>query len=143
VIVAQRMKNLGEDDQQCASGDHTVYVTVVDAQDRPLDGIVVHGVWTGQDLTTGEKGPGKTELPLYDSGEQFVVTGDTSGRSYTSQTTRSLRTDWPTAEDMWNGGYCTCKPHASFEACKADLDNHSYLFAKGHYSYVVVFKRSW
>jgi hypothetical protein len=143
VVIEQRMKSVGEDDQHCDRGDHTIYITVIDANGTPLDGIVVHGVYTGYDKVTGEKGPGRTELPLYHSGEDFIITRDMAGNLYTSQQTRPLRTDWPTAEDLWNGGYCACKPFASFEECAAALDSHSYLFAYGHYSYVVVFQRTW
>jgi hypothetical protein len=143
VVIEQRMKSVGEDSQGCDWGDHTIYLTVVDANGAPLNGVVVHGVWTGSDLITGEKGDGRTELPLYNSGEEFLITGDTSGRTYTSQTTRSLHTDWPTAQDLWDCRYCACKPFSSFEECQNARDNQTYLFAKGHYSYVVVFKRSW
>ena len=143
VVIEQRMKRVGEDAQHCDSGDHTIYLTVVDANGNPLNGIVVHGVWTNIDLVTGEKGDGKTEVPLYNSGEEFVITGDTSGATFSSQTTRTLRTDWPTAQDLWDCGYCDCKPFPNFEECQLARDNHTYLFAKGHYSYNVVFKRSW
>ena len=137
------MKRVGEDAQHCDSGDHTIYITVVDANGNPLNGVVVHGVWTGADLITGEKGDGKTELPLWNSGEEFLITGDTSGRTYSSQTTRSLNVDWPTAQDLWDCGYCASKPFPNFEECQYARDNKTYLFAKGHYSYVVVFKRTW
>jgi hypothetical protein len=143
VVIEQRMKRVGEDAQACAAGDHTVYLNVVDANGQPLNGVVVHGVWTGSDLITGEKGDGKTELPLWNSGEEFLITGDTSGRTYTSQKTRSLNVDWPTAQDLWDCGYCACKPFPTFEECQYARDNQTYLFAKGHYSYVVVFRRSW
>ena len=115
----------------------------MDANGNPLNGIVVHGVWTGMDLVTGEKGDGKTELPLWGNGEEFFITGDTSGTTYSSQRTRSLDVDWPTAQDLWDCGYCDCKPFPNFEECQYARDNKTYLFAHGHYSYVVVFKRSW
>ena len=143
VVIEQRMKSVGEDTQFCDGGDHTVYITVVDANGNPINGVVVHGVWTGADLITGEKGDGRTEIPLYNAGEEFLITSDTSGATFSSQTTRPLHTDWPTAQDLWDCGYCACKPFATFEECQLARDNHSYLFAKGHYSYNVVFKRSW
>ncbi|MFN2245393.1 MAG: hypothetical protein ACK2U2_24100 [Anaerolineae bacterium] len=143
VVIEQRMKSVGEDSQGCDWGDHTIYISVVDANGNPLNGVVVHAVWTGNDLISGEKGDGRTELPLWGGGEEFFVAGDTSGRTYTSQRTRSLDVDWPTAQDLWDCQYCACKPFPNFEECQYARDNKTYLFAHGHYSYVVVFKRSW
>jgi hypothetical protein len=54
-----------------------------------------------------------------------------------------MSADWPAFDMMKAGGYCQCKPHPDDASCQSELTNKTYLFAVGHYSYIVVFQRAW
>jgi len=125
-------------------------VQVIDINGNPLDGIVVHGVWTQQDYVTqeelwwagapyGDRFHGRTNIPLWKAGEQVFVKGDVTGRSYTSEMSRVLdtRTANIPIEDLIAGGYCF-----SPEDCRQKLEANP-LLCEGHYSYLVIFQRQW
>jgi hypothetical protein len=131
-IVEQRIlspeENKGGTD---FGGDHLIFVTVIDANGVPLDGIVVREVnVTNDELITGNKGPGKTEFLMGGGGVfAFAVVGEKDGRAYTSETTHPLSLVTPVLDDLVVAGYCpdvgTCQ-------------NHPW-----HWSYNVVFQRTW
>ena len=120
-----------------------LFIKVADINGDPLDDIIVRvdDPAGGQtELVTGEKGPGKTEFPMY--GMYVVrVLGDGS-RDYTSEVTRWLDSGQPTIEDLWNCGYCK---HAekTYEECAELRDLGKGYLCFGHYSYDVVFQRQW
>jgi hypothetical protein len=72
------------------TGGHYLWITVIDIDGQPLDGIVVKVINGGETLlTTGEdKDPGETDFAMYIGGYQLEVIGDTDGRTYTSERTR-------------------------------------------------------
>jgi len=117
---------------------HNIFVRVVDPGGAPLDGLVIHGVWTNLDRLSGSKGPGRAEFDLYLAGEQVLVTHDAGGRSYTSETTRVLDTREANipVEDLIAGGYCSDPADCQDKIRRNRLCN-------GHYSYEVVFQRTW
>ncbi len=136
VIVEERLLTVAENGG--CMGNHSIFITVLDGAGNPLDGVVVHGVWTGVDLVSGEKGPGKCEFTLWKGGEQAQITGDTSGRQYSSPVSRSMSSndqDIPNA-DLIAAGYCT-----SDADCNARKENNELCL--GHYSWNLVFKRTW
>jgi hypothetical protein len=112
-------------------GDHLIFITVIDANGVPLDGIVVREVNTTNDeLISGNKGPGKTEFLMGGGGVfAFAVVGEKDGQTYTSETTHPLSLVSPVLDDLVAAGYCpdvgTCQ-------------NHPW-----HWSYNVVFQRTW
>jgi len=112
-------------------GDHLIFVTVMDASGAPLDGIVLREVkTTGDELISGEKGPGKAEFLMGGGGEfVFAVVGDKGGQVYTSETTHQLSLTNPVLDDLVAAGYCpdvgTCQDHP------------------WHWSYVITFQRTW
>ncbi|RLC74675.1 MAG: hypothetical protein DRI61_16230 [Chloroflexi bacterium] len=76
------------------------------------------------------------------TGQQVKIIGDVNGRTYTSETSRVFYSAWPTIDDLWEGGYCACLGF-DYETCKWHLENFKHPFARGHYSYIVKFKRTW
>jgi len=111
--------------------DHLIFITVIDANGAPLDGIILREIGTtGDKLITGEKGPGKAEFLMGGGGAfVFTVVGDKDGRAYTSESTHQLSLVNPVLDDLVVAGYCpdvgTCQ-------------NHPW-----HWSYVVTFQRTW
>jgi hypothetical protein len=112
-------------------GDHLIFITVMDANGAPLDGIVLREIGvTDDELITGEKGPGKAEFLMQGGGAfAFTVMGEKDGPAYTSETTHQLSLENPVLDDLVAAGYCpdvgTCQ-------------NHPW-----HWSYVVTFQRTW
>jgi hypothetical protein len=116
------------------SGFHNIYFTVIDAAGQTLDQIVLESPDSqplGQAIS-GTKGPGKAEFTMIYSDYYFRVTGDTSGRTYTSEVTHRLSMIpgnywWP---DAIAAGIC-----ASEADCIA--------FGPMHFSYNITFQRTW
>jgi hypothetical protein len=112
-------------------GDHLIFITVIDANGVPLDGIVLRELnVTGDELISGDKGPGKAEFLMQGGGSfAFTVVGEKDGQAYTSETTHQLSLTTPVLDDLVAAGYCpdvvTCQ-------------NHPW-----HWSYVVTFQRTW
>jgi hypothetical protein len=136
VVKTQRM--LSKTENGGCVGNHHIFITVVDKNGSPLDGVVLHGLWTKEDHVSGEKGPGRAEIILYKSGEQVQVVRDVSGRTYTSETTRNLdtREDQIPIPDLISGGYCNDEADCQDKVAHNAMCNY-------HHSYEVVFQRTW
>jgi hypothetical protein len=119
-----------------ATGGHYLWITVIDINRQPLDGIVVKVINGGEALlTTGEdKDLGKTDFAMYIGGYQLEVIGDTDGRTYTSERTRVLSNDGPPVSDLIASGVCSTEEECLQKRAKNQL-------CRGHYSYEVVFQR--
>jgi hypothetical protein len=132
-----------EENQGCR-GMHHIFIQVVDINGVPLDGVVlrVDGP-AGQrvELVTGEKGPGKAEVPLHNAAYIVQVSRD-GGQDYTSEVTRWLSSVQPTLEDLWNCGYCE-HDERTYEECAVERELGIGHLCSGHYSYEVVFQRQW
>jgi hypothetical protein len=131
-----------EENQGCR-GMHEIFVKVVDINSTPLDGITVgiddpSGGRT--ELVTGEKGPGKSEFPMY--GMYVVRVLRDAGRDYTSEVTRWLDSGQPTVDDLWNGGYCQADER-TYDECAEMRELGRGFLCYGHYSYEVVLQRQW
>ena len=144
-IVEQRMlsniENEGSFDGNSlhCGGGHTIYVRVLDAASNPLNGIVVKGIYFGDLPVTGTKGAGGTSEDLYKGGgDELIIDRDTSGRTYSSERTRPLvnRTRDIPFSDFIAGGYC--RDDAD---CQQKVNNNQ--LCEGHYSYNVIFQRTW
>ncbi len=144
VVRSLRLRPVGQDAQRCDGGDHNIFVTVVDAAGNPLDGVRVREVFTGQINVTGSqgKGVGRSQYDIYRGGGGQLDIVDEAGNRI-SELTRGMSDDWPEFDLMRDAGYCNCKPHPDDASCEADLRNHTYLFAVGHYVFEVVFQRTW
>lgn len=123
-----------EDGSLTASGLHNIYFTVVDAGGAPIDGIILKDTnnQPGEEVTTGNKGSGKTEFTMWAADYRFKVIGNVSGRTFTSDTTHVLSVLQGHAvwDDLIRGGICSDPA-----ACEA--------LGSIHYSYNVTFQRTW
>jgi len=116
-----------------ASGLHNIYFTVVDAGGAPIDGIILKDAnnQPGEEVTTGNKGPGKTEFTMWAADYRFKVIGNVGGNAFTSETTHVLSVLLGHAvwDDLIRGGICSDPA-----ACEA--------MGSIHYSYNVTFQRT-
>ena len=116
------------------TGMHNIYFTVVAANGAPLDGIILKDVNNspGEQVITGNKGPGKTEFTMWAADYRFQVAGNTGGQTFTSETTHVLSVLQGHAvwDDLIRGGIC-----ADQAACQA--------LGPIHYSYNVTFQRTY
>jgi hypothetical protein len=122
-----------EDGSLTASGLHNIYFTVIDANGTPLDGIVLKEVnnQPGQEVITGDKGPGQTEFTMWAADYRFKVERDASGAPVSSETTHVLSVLFKHAvwDDLIRGGIC-----GDPASCEA--------LGPIHYSYNVTFQRT-
>ncbi len=145
VVKSLRLRPIGHDIQGCDWGGHSIFVTVIDRAGNPLDGVRVHEVFTGVIHVTGSqgKGSGLAEYDIYaggGGGGQLDIVDEAGNRI--GELSRGMSAGWPDIDLMWDAGYCSCKPHADRASCEADLLNHTYSFAWGHYVYEVIFQRT-
>jgi hypothetical protein len=135
VVASVRMLTRTENGGLCA-GEIFFHARAVDAQGKPLDGVVVHMLWDGAmpndivDHPTGLDGAGYVKFFHTAGIFRLVVVKDVSGRVYTSEVADHLVTDYPSDDLKRAAGYCNVDP-GKCENCF------------GHYSYEVVFQRTW
>lgn len=136
-LVMRRLWEKQENDG-CV-GKHLLRINVLDAAGNRLNGVRLKGIYTGDELVTGDqgKGDGLIEYDLYKSGEGFVVIRDNDGREATSDraegfTTRSLDID---EETLINAHYCT-----NHEDCQIFYSSYG---CQGHHSWEATFQRNY
>ncbi len=122
---------------QCGS-DHSIYVHVADAQENLLDGVLVGDRYGNFEVPTGVDGPGAVRILVWSATMELAVMGHQDGNRYTSDFTPPLSTldeqiplDW-----LEKAGYCD-----SPEDCRWRVENNQ--LCRGHYSYDVIFQRTW
>lgn len=142
VMTSFRLRPVNQDAQRCNGGDHNIYVTVVDGNGSPIDGVRVRETYTGQIFVTGDqgKGPGRVQYDIYRGGGGVVEIIDENNNPISGQSP-GMSADWPPFDLMLAAGYCNCKPHPDADSCRAELESKQYLFAVGHYVYEVTFQR--
>jgi hypothetical protein len=122
----------------CGYG-HQIYVYVLDAAGNPLDQVVIGDTYDNPRHISGEKGPGHAQYDLHMNGfELLVVEDNNAGRPVTSQVSHVLSSkDWEIPIPwLIEGHYC-----ANEEECAARISSNSLCL--GHYSYEIVFQRTW
>jgi len=122
---------------QCGS-DHSIYVHVGDAQENLLDGVLIGDKFGNFEVPTGVDGPGAVRILVWSATMEVTVTGHQDGTRYTSDFTPPLSTldeDIP-LEWLQQSGYCE-----SPEDCQWRVENNQ--LCRGHYSYDVIFQRTW
>ena len=123
----------------CEGPSHTINITVVDINGAPLDGIVLKVTdpdpnTPEEEITTGDKGPGKTEYLMW--GTTWVwVTREMAGRTYTSEKAEHLDPNQPPAWDLEAIGAC-----AGLTAEECEAKRHTCPMLS---SYDLVFQRQW
>ena len=122
---------------QCGS-DHSIYVYVADAQENLLDGILVGDKYGNFEVPTGVDGKGMVRILVWSAAMELAVMGHQDGTRYTSDFTPLISTldeqiplDW-----LQGAGYCD-----SPEDCQGRVENNQ--LCRGHYSYDVIFQRTW
>ncbi len=115
---------------------HNIFVTVVDKNGNPLDGVIVADKFGNYAMPSGDKGPGRVDFDLWKNSLELYVKQGVDGTPYRSEMTRRLSSDAPEISDMIIGGVCKNE-----EECKAKLASNSFCY--GHYAYEVVFQRTW
>jgi len=122
---------------QCGS-DHSIYVHVGDAQENLLDGVLIGDKFGNFEVPTGVDGPGAVRILVWSATMELAVVGHQDGTRYTSDFTPPLSTldediplDW-----LQQAGYCE-----SPEDCQWRVENNQ--LCRGHYSYDVIFQRTW
>jgi hypothetical protein len=122
----------------CGYG-HESNVQVVDAGGNPLDGVIIADTYNNPKTITGSHGPGRTQYILYFNGYNLFVEQDSSaGRPVTSEVSPVL-----SAKDseipipmLIEGHYC-----ANEAECVERVNKNS--LCQGHYTWDVVFQRTW
>jgi len=152
VVVHQRIWTNEENGGVSANGTvigcgygHQIYVWVLDAAGNPLDGVVIGDIFNNPRHISGEKGPGHAQYDLHMNGYELLVVEDTNaGRPVSSEVSHVLSSnDWQIPIPwLIEAHYC-----ATEEECiarRADPDGvGSNSLCWGHYSYEIVFQRTW
>ena len=119
---------------------HTVFITVLDVNGAPLDGVVVGDTWGNVETLSGSKGLGKAEIDLWSNTMELTITRDGfTGQPYTSESSfpfSSFMTTIPN-DQMIQAGYC-----ANEGDCEWKRQHDSY-YCGGHYSWEVVFQKTY
>ena len=137
VVAEQRILTI-EENGGCM-GNHEIFVTVVDVNGNPLDGVTVEDTFRAvPPHLSGEKGPGKLEYDLWKNGFSLEITKKEDGSPAASQVTDKLSSvdeDIPT-EWLLQAHYC-----ADMSDCTARKNSNQ--LCRGHYSYYVTFQKTY
>ena len=122
----------------CEGLSHTINITVLNAQGAPLDAIVLKVADpdpdTPEEVTTGDKGDGKTEFLMWDTTAVWVVR-DMAGTPYTSEKAEQLDPNQPPIWDLEAMGECAGLAPEECEARRHICPMRN--------SYDLVFQRQW
>jgi hypothetical protein len=124
-----------------SSAQHLIFVTVLDQNGNGVDGAVVRNlIGEGGEWTTGNKGPGMTEITMYYEPFKLVVAADPAG-PVTSQVSNRLGLITPHLPDIVgklgdvNYEYGVC-PTIDIK-CGWPLSDYQYV----HFSYDITFQK--
>jgi hypothetical protein len=122
----------------CKGTSHTINITVLNIEGAPLDGIVLKVTDldpdTPEEVTTGDKGDGKTEVLMWSTTAVWVVR-DMAGTPYTSEKAEQLDPNQPPAWDLEAIGACDGLTPEECEAKRHECPMQN--------SYELVFQRQW
>ncbi len=122
----------------CGYG-HNIFVAAVDPSGAPLDGVVIGDKYNNPRQITGLRGPGRAEYILYGNGyELLVVEYPSLGRPVTSEISPVLSAKDEEIPIPWliEAHYCATEAECIE---RISLNN----LCRGHYSYDIVFQRTW
>ncbi len=120
-------------------GWHQIFVTVLDVNGNPLDGVTVEDTFNAvPPHVTGEKGPGKLEYDLWKNGYSVHVTKNPDGSPASSDVTPKL-SSWD--EDIPNEWLVEANYCRDINDC-VERKSHNQL-CRGHYAYEVTFQRTY
>jgi hypothetical protein len=124
----------------CGFG-HEIYVTVIDAAGQPLDGVIIADTYDNPRQITGSIGPGRAQYVLFGNGYNlfvFVAEDHSAGRPVTSEVSQVMSAKDPEIPIPWliNAHYCADEAECEKRVREGGL-------CWGHYSFDIVFQRSW
>jgi hypothetical protein len=136
-IEYQRRFSIGENGG--CNGMHTIFISVKDLAGNPLDDIVVGDPYGNVEEVTGKKGPGKTEIDLWQNTLEIMVKRDAGGNPVGSEIgmPMSARTPEISDEELIAAGYCADQGDCSQMRTTDPFRCH------GHFSYEIIFRRAW
>jgi len=148
-----RLVGPGEDAQRCDAGSQQIRVAIVDANGNPLSGVWIYEQYSGVYQVSGHKaddpywGPGDVELSCaggQGAGAAVCIADGPGGPCRTPPTRGMSCWNAPPVEDLFAAGYCEscCKIGVTLDECR-QLVNEGKCMGGGHYSWRVVYKRSW
>lgn len=144
-VVKARL--LTKDENHGCEGNHNFFFQVIDANGAPVNGAVVLRIYSGETSVAGSKdspwtlgtqNQGWGQFDIYKNGDQLKVIADPSKGDVVSETTRamSVRDEEIPIPELLGAGYCSSEA----ECTQMVADNHLCRF---HYSYEVIFQRTW
>jgi hypothetical protein len=120
-------------------GWHQIFVTVLDVNGNPLDGVTLEDTFNAvPPHVTGEKGPGKLEYDLWQNGFSLHVTKNPDGSPATSDVTPKM-SSWD--EDIPNEWLVAANYCRDINDCVARKSNNQ--LCRGHYAYEATFQRTY
>ena len=147
-----RLLGPGQEGQECDGGGNLqIRVTTVDAGGNQIPGVWVFDRYSGQYQVTGnvdspDWGPGETKFEYGIGGGGSLCIAQGEGGACTTGYTRDMPCNKrPAFEDMWAAGYCECcRVGISKDECQQLYDNRDSCMPEwGHFSWRVLYKRSW
>ena len=146
-----RLVGPGEDSQGCEYGNLQIRITVLDAQGGQIGGVWLHDRYSGQYQVTGnvgspDFGPGEAKFEYGIGGGGSLCVASGQGGPCVSDYTRDMPCYYaPPFEDLWAVGYCECcEVGISKERCQEFYNSGAQCMKQArHYSWRVVFERSW
>lgn len=150
-IIEARLVGPGQDAQTCESGNLQIRVTVLDANNGQIGGVWLHDFYSGQYQVTGnvnspDWGPGETKFEYGIGGGGKICIANGEGGACSTDYSRDMPCYYkPPFEDLWAAGYCECcEVGISQERCRELYDSGAQCMEQArHYSWRLVFKRSW
>jgi hypothetical protein len=146
-----RLVGPGEDGQGCDYGNLQIRTTVVGANGNQIGGVWVYDKYSQQYQVTGnvgspDWGPGETKFEYGIGGGGSLCIAEGQGGACVTGFTRDMPCYYlPSVEDLYAAGYCECcEVGSSLERCRELVDaGKCFQTRAGHFSWRVVFKRSW
>jgi hypothetical protein len=120
-------------------GNHSIYITVLQGlpPGEPMDGVVIGDTFNNVEVGSGDKGPGRTEITLWNNSMTLIAKRNVDGTPYTSEESFNFTAsdELIPAEVLAANGYCD----GNVETCRW-AQQHNQV-CRGHYSWRVTFHK--
>jgi uncharacterized protein YraI len=136
-VTYQDMLSIGENGG-CV-GNHSIYITVLQGPPpgQPMDGVVIGDTFNNVEVASGDRGPGRTEITLWNNSMTLTAKRHIDGTPYTSEESFNFTAadELIPAEVLAAKGYCDGR----VETCRVAQQNNQ--VCRGHYSWRVTFHK--